>query len=265
MFQILFFLLFPLFTWSQEKVQVYFQAFENLAKEDKWEEIISRGMEALQEAHGEDEAKICAQLTSTFFYLGNYNQALHYACRCRELSEYFDDPSLFLRALYLESALHRAQGAFAEAVQIGKTALQLYREKNLAQASLLGKIHFNLGAAYADNPLGDLELAMEHYNQAFLCFQIGESDWIRTSIRLGKVYLLQRKFDLTQHIIDQIAPLIQTERIAMQLDYLNAQLLLALDNKDKAFEAAQAGLAKAKTLNAKEDEMRFISLLQKTI
>ncbi len=266
MLQIIFFLLFSLFSWAEEpKIHAYFQAFETLAKEEKWEEILSRGTETLQEAQGADEAKICAQLTSTSFYLGDYNQALLYARRCRELSEYFTDPSLFLRARYLESAVHRAQGDFGEAVQIGETALQIYREKNLTQISLLGKIHFNLGAAHADNPSGDLELAAEHYNQALLCFQIGEDDWIRTYIRLGKIFLLQKKFDFTQQIIDQAAPLIKTERIAMQLDYLNAQLQLALENKHKALEAAQAGLAKAKTLGAKEDEMRFTALLQKTI
>lgn len=69
--------------------------FEILAKSEKWKEIISQGTIALETAkntnRSHDEAKICAQLTSTAFYLGDYTQALIYARHCHELSEEFAD------------------------------------------------------------------------------------------------------------------------------------------------------------------------------
>ena len=86
-------------------LETHFKDFESLAKAEKWEEIFSQGMVALETARKmerlQDEAKICAQLTSTAFYLGAYIQALVYAHRCHELSERFVDPTLFVRVLYL--------------------------------------------------------------------------------------------------------------------------------------------------------------------
>src|SRR5579862_296727 len=95
-----------------EVINKYFEDFETLAKSEKWKEILSQGTAALKAAETagrtNDQAKICAQLTSTTFYLGDYTLALKYANRCHELSQEFVDPSLFIRALYLESAVHRA-------------------------------------------------------------------------------------------------------------------------------------------------------------
>ena len=72
-------------------IENYYINFEILAKSEKWKEIISQGAIALEAAKNanrpHDEAKICAQLTSTAFYLGDYTQALMYASHCHELSE----------------------------------------------------------------------------------------------------------------------------------------------------------------------------------
>ncbi len=88
-----------------------------------------------------DEAKICAQLTSTAFYLGDYTLALKHANRCHELSEEFVDPSLFIRALYLESAVHRAlagknineqaqKRSYQLAVTTAEVAIQVYLKRD---------------------------------------------------------------------------------------------------------------------------------------
>lgn len=76
-------------------------SFEKLAKDEKWEEIISFGKIALEAANRagrkSDEANICAQLVSTSFYQGNFPSALEYAARCHKLSKEFEDPSLYIR------------------------------------------------------------------------------------------------------------------------------------------------------------------------
>lgn len=261
---------------SIETIEAYFKNFESLAKTEQWEEIISQGTMALETARKserpQDEAKICAQLTSTAFYLGDYPRALVYAHRCHELSERFVDSAFFVRALYLESAIHRAtaakndheQASYARAVQIAEEALLVYQTKGVDNRNLEGKVYFNLGAAHADNPKGDLVRAEDSYIKALECFKITQAtdDLIRTHMRLGKIYLLQKKYDLSQKIIDEVRPQIMTERLAMHADYLEAQLKFAVNDIDTAIKIAGTGLARAKALKAKEDECRLASLLQ---
>ena|SRR5579862_612515 len=262
-----------------EVINKYFEDFETLAKSEKWKEILSQGTAALKAAETagrtNDQAKICAQLTSTTFYLGDYTLALKYANRCHELSQEFVDPSLFIRALYLESAVHRAlagkntneqaqQKSYQLAVTTAEEAMQVYLKEAVDREHLKGKVYFNLGAAHADNPKGDLEKAANCYAAALACFKNVHAvdDSIRTSIRLGKVYLLQKKYDLSQEIINKVRPQIASERIAMQTDYLEAQLKFALNDSPNALKIANIGLARAKILGAKEDEFRFNSLIE---
>jgi len=260
-------------------IEVYFKDFEGLSKSEKWEEIISKGTIALEVAkkanRSQDEAKICAQLTSTAFYLGDYNQALIYANRCHSLSEEFVDSSLLLRALYLESAVHRAlaakcneeqaqESSYLRAVEIGEEAASIYSKKDVENINLQGKIYFNLGAAHADNLKGDLKKAVDCYSIAIECFKNTNAmdDVIRTSIRLGKVYLLQKNYDLTQQVLDEVRSSISSERISMQADYLEAQLKLATNEIEYAIKIAIEGLETAKSLGAKEDVLRFKALLE---
>lgn len=259
-------------------IEAYFKNFDRLAETEKWEEIIYQGKTALEAARiaerSQDEAKICAQLTSTAFYLGDYPQAFVYASRSRELSEKFEDPAPFVRALYLESALYRANGAknnqeqesYLRAVQIAEEALFICQTKSI-DGNLRGKVYFNLGAAHADNPKGDLLKAEESYAKALECFKIAEAtdDLIRTSIRLGKVYLLQKKYELSQRIIDEVRSRTMTERLAMHADYLEAQLKFAVHEIDQAIKIGRAGLSRARALGAKEDERRLVSFLQSII
>lgn len=256
-------LLIPLMAGHAES---YLDRFESLAKAEEWEEIIAEGTIALEQAkkegHLQDEAKICAQLTSSAFYLGDYAQALIYAKLCHELAEEFIDPTLYIRALYLESAICRAFTDFTKAVELVEGAIQIYADKRLDNANLQGKLYFNLGAAHADNPKGDLIEAEKCYSKALECFTTPD-DLIRTRIRLGKVYLLEQKIDLAQQAIGAVRPQITTERLAMHADYLEAQIQLALNNIETATQFGKTGLIRAKALGAKEDELRFTSLLEK--
>ena len=260
---------------SIHMIETYFKNFESLARSEQWKEILFQGTMALEAARKsdrpQDEAKICAQLTSTAFYLGDYDQALIYANRCHELSEKFEDPALSVRALYLESAVHRAfagkngqQMSYIRAVQIAEEALLTYQRKGVDDNNLQGKVYFNLGAAHADNPEGDLAKAGIAYAKALQCYTATDAtdDLIRTSIRLGKVYLLQKRYDLTEKMINEVRPQITTERLAMHVDYLEAQLKIAMNDTEGAIKIAKTGLTRAQALGAKEDESRFISLLQ---
>jgi tetratricopeptide (TPR) repeat protein len=255
-------------------LETYFKNFESLTKSEDWHGILSQGSLALEAARRaqrpQDEARIYAQLTSTAFYLGDYDQALVYANHCHELSEKFEDPALFVRALYLESAVHRAtagknggQASYMRAVQIAEEALLVFQAKGIENNNLLGKIYFNLGAAHADNPKGDLVKAEMAYLRANQCYTAANAndDLIRTSIRLGKIYLLQKRHDLTEKVIHEVRPQIATERLKMHVDYLEAQFKIATNDIEEAIKIAKAGLARSQTLGAKEDGLRFVSLL----
>lgn len=265
---------------ADNTIETYFNNFKILVKSEDWKEILSQGSIALEIAkkldRKQEEALICAELTSTAFYLGEYPKALEYAQRCHELSASFKDISLFIRALYLESAIYRAlsskaitqqtqQTYYLLAVTTAEKAASLYSEKNLDEMNLKGKVYFNLGAAHADNPKGDLTKAQICYFTALECFKSIPStdDIIRTSMRLGKVYLLKQNYEDTQKILDDMRPLISNNRLAMQADYLEAQLNLALNDLENAKLFALSGLNKAKTLNAKEDLLRLETLLEK--
>lgn len=261
-------------------IETYFKNFEILSKSEKWEDIIAQGAVALDVAKKSnrysDEAKISAQLTSTAFYMGNYDQALIFATRCHELAEKFEEPYLFIRALYLESAVHRAlaakekdekaqQACYLLAVEICEKASSVYSKMDIKNLPLKGKIFFNLGAAHADNPKGCLDRAESCYIIALECFKGSNAteDVIRTSLRLGKIYLLQNQFDRCQQILNEMRPLISYERISMQADYLEAQLKFAMNDFNEALRIASTGLEKARILGAKEDELRLSSLLHK--
>lgn len=263
---------------NTDSIESYFKNFKHLSESEQWKEIISQGSIALEAAKTSkrfsDEARICAQLTSTAFYMGDYHQALLYATRCHELAEKFDDPSLFIRSLYLESAIHRAlaakeveenarQTSYLLAINVCEKAADLYSRTHIDNINLKGKIYFNLGAAHADNPKGRLEKAEECYAIAVECFKKTKAvdDVIRTTLRLGKVYLLQSNYGRCQQMLNEVRPLISIERLSMHADYLEAQLKFALKDFDGARRIAIIGLEKAKTLGAKEDELRLASLL----
>lgn len=276
----------PSYVSSEVKIQAkkdciesYFAHFESLAQSEKWNEILSQGAVALEAAtksrRTQEAALICAQLTSTAFYQGDYPQALTYANLCRKLSESVIDFSLLTRALYLESATHRAlagknkelktqQELYRQAIKTAQEAAHIYHSQAISDPKLKGKIFFNMGAAYADNPQGDLQKAVDCYLSALQCFKESEATQsaVRTQIRLAKAYLLQEKYTLTQELLDELRPEIKSQRIAMQADYLEAQLQLARQQVDQAKATAQRGLMRAVALGAKEDGQRLNALLQ---
>ena len=264
---------------NEDTIESYFEDFEILSDVGNWSEIFEKGVRALdisrKESRIKDQAKICAQLTLAAFYQGNYDMILKYAKICRDLSEEFVDPALFIQSLYLESAANRAlasksnneklqQAYFLKAIKAAEDALELYQLKGLSCDVLKGKIYYNLGAAYADNPRGNLDMAAHFYSIALQAFENAKDleNQMRVQLRLGKVYLLQKSFEYTQRTIDKARALISNKKILMHSDYLEAQLKLAMNDFVEAVKIAEIGLEKARSFDLKEDEERFISLLQ---
>lgn len=265
---------------EEHLIDSYLSSSEILAIMAQWDALVSEGTRALQEVATsgrlKDEAKICAQLTSISFYQGNYAKALEYANRCHELSESLEDFSLFLRTLCFESAIHRAlagrqtdemarQMAYSHAIKIAEEAALAYDVKGLDNPILRGKIYFNWGAAHADNPKGDLTQARACYLLALHNFKYvnATDDMIRTMVRLGKIHLLLKEYSSVEEIIREVRSQGLGLRVAMHVEYLEAELKYSIMDYSGAVQFVKRGLALAEELGAKEDQCRLQELLQK--
>jgi len=80
---------------------------------------------------------------------------------------------------------------------------------------------------------------------------------------LGKVYLLQKNYSAVENIIHAIRSQTSSDRLSMQVDYLESQLKLAVGDYTGAIQIAKMGISRAEKLGAKEDQHRFALLLQK--
>jgi len=264
---------------SGDIIEGFFKSLEISPNKGNWSELFLKGIRALEVSRKEgrikDEAKICAQLASISFYQDNYDKALEYVKMCHDLSDEFVETDLFIQVLYLESAINRAlarkcndenlqQEYYLKAVKVAENAIKLYETNGVDSETLKGKIYFNLGAVYADNPRGSLDKAIQSYSEALRAFENANDieNQMKTQLRLGKVYLLQKSFEYTQKAIDKVRSLISNKRILINSDYLEAQLKLAINDFDEAIKIAEAGLEEARSLDLKEDEKRFTALLK---
>ena len=149
----------------------------------------------------------------------------------------------------------RARGEFSTAKAIAHLALPL------SNGEMKGKVLFNLGAAEAEDPQGDLGAAEAAFKEAIELFSC-ELDRQRCAIRLGKIYLLRGAIGSTRSLLEEIVPQIQNERIGMHASYLAAQMEKAEGNREKAKEIAQGALESARKLGAKKDAERIEKLLE---
>lgn len=216
---------------------LYTHDFPSLRDACNWSEIVRQGEEAAAEIHG--------QLASSYFYQGDYENAKKHALLSKE-----KEP---LHSLYLLSAVARAEGDFLLAKSLALEALPF------AAGELKAKILFNLGAACADDPEGDLAEALQCYQEALSLFEC-PLDRQRTLIRLSKVFLLQGQIEEAERLI-QFAP--SNDRIAVHAGYLKAQIKQAQGNPDEARRIASEALDQALSLGAKQDAKRIQEFLEK--
>ncbi|GAB4238562.1 MAG: hypothetical protein Tsb0021_18280 [Chlamydiales bacterium] len=270
------------------EVFIFSSQFEQLAKREDWGMIVRLGKEALSVALDKDKARISAILASNAFYLGEYFEVKNYAYECITAADQCNDHILYVRGLYLCSAAERALGAdikekenqrnhFQEAINLTHEALKLYDSFNLNEEALKGKIYFNLGAAHADDPEGDLLKALDSYKKAKLSFEntlekkqfskhaddsVIRNDIVRTTIRIGTVQLHLEQWDELKELIAGQRKITHPLRTEMHLDYLEAKFLKAQKRFEEAKTVIFNGKEKALKLNAKKDLTRFELLFE---
>lgn len=246
----------------------YFQRYEALSIEGNWSQMIKEGEFVLLDLE-EKKSAIAADLASTHFYLGNYDLACEYATIAYESSKPLVDQTLKIRACYLKSSAYRGLGGkekdlekqrafFEKAIELCREAISIASEGH----PLTGKIYYNLAAAYADNPNPSLEFAKQYYEEALSCFEPGSENFIRTLIRMGKIRLLQKELGAVGELIEQARSYPVSNRISLQIDYLEAQFLKEIGELDAAYRMARIALKKAEALSAKQDVFRVKELLR---
>jgi len=234
----------------------YFETFAQLREKEAWAEIAILGEESLRgNPSSEEAARIHGHLASSYFYLGQFAPAERHARACYETACRLRNPDEQAHGLYLLSATARARGEFAVAKAIAHLALPLAAGETRAKAL------FNLGAAEAEDPQGDLAAAEAAYREAASLFECGE-DRARCNIRLGKIHLLRGDLSSARALIESTLSTIQNERIRMHATYLVAQIEKGEGNLERAKESGEKALAAAMRLGAKKDAERIRSFLE---
>jgi tetratricopeptide (TPR) repeat protein len=249
-------------------VNTYLNSYPKLSEKEDWVSIIKLGEEALNAGKiaSKKKALIHADLASTYFYLGNYATGEIHTLSSLDLSESLKCKDSLIRSLYLLSAHKRAIGntenkeAFIEAQTLIEKALHLIDSKTSVQ--LKGKVYFNAGAAYADDPKGNLELAVHYYSKAISCFQkshhIDSSH--RSSIRLGKALLLKGDVDASIKLADDIQEQECSLKTLTHLLYLKAQISIEDAQLKEAKKHIKKGIKIASEQDLTVEKSRFILL-----
>lgn len=254
----------------------YLIHFDQLKKNENWIEIIQLGSQALLDPFISlnQKAKIHAQLASCSFYLGDYENCLSHAQNCLSLSEKLDDSSLVIRAFYLLSAHKRAEGNqyleinpklskhyFEEARSLIDQALE--HLNYCSDDFMKAKVLFNAAAADSDDPYGNLERAIERYQKAIEIYTSlrAYDDVARASIRLAKVYLLQKRYKDLLCILKGIDVVSLPLKTKVHYQYLEAQYYASLQQPEKAKSILQEAIETAENLKMETDLKRLEALM----
>lgn len=232
------------------------QSFTTLRKND-WNRVIELGKKALEE---NPDPKIHARLASSYFYLGKYQDMKKHIDLCLEESLDADSEELLIRSLYLLSAYHRSQGAFAEARSVSKKALSKARQLN--NIYLIIKSLFNAGAAEQDDPHGNYEQAKDYFEEAIALSEPHDIMTHRVLIRLGRAYLNTNCLQGSVAIIEKLSKEKLSPRNHVHYRALVARVAYAKQNHTEAAKELDLALQEARTLKMERDVKRIETLKQ---
>lgn len=228
------------FTLNISYLDNFFSKIDELKEEANWKHIILLGQQALEDKNSTltQRGTIHATLSSSCFYLGEYDLGMEHAKKCQLVGEYLDDSNQIIRGLYLISAHKRAE---ANLCKEPEEQQKLFKEAQLeiqkafkhfnscTDHFVKAKALFNGAAAAADAPDGKLEIAVKWFRKAMDIFLKLEKydDYNRTAIRLAKVALLLNNNKGCHQILNSIQQDNLTQKTTVHYMLIKAQYLIA--------------------------------------
>lgn len=106
--------------------------------------------------------KILSMISQTYHKLGQYDPALHYAERTRDLVSRLNNLEAYAESLIMLGATHREKEQYDQAFALFQEAQRIIHQVNAQQE--LSEISYNLASLFVKT--GNLEEANKHYMQA---------------------------------------------------------------------------------------------------
>ncbi|MDF2550583.1 MAG: hypothetical protein K0S07_1650 [Chlamydiales bacterium] len=261
---------------------LYFDQVTKWQKEDNWPPIIAHGEKALAEmdhylqplqALIQKEIVIHADLSSIYFYQGQFEEALKQARKCFGLATINNDLSFELKGLYLMSANYRALAGKAENPKI---AAKLYKkaisycedavdlmDKSSASNFFKSKVWFNMGSAQSEYPKGSLRKAKQAFEESIQLLRPTEhpDEIARSYIRLCRIAIKGKDYKEAERLLLKIEPLTRRERTLMQLESLKALYLFEMGRLDLAYQVAKKARERSDRLKARQNREQITKLL----
>lgn len=244
---------------SQKKQ--FFEQYAQLKKQENWRDIIELGNQALSiDLTDTQKALVCNRLTSCYFYLGQYADALESSKIAFSNAKASGDIEQQARAIYLISAVYRAQKNKEESRKYIDTALK-FTNKNISDFTK-AKIYFNAGALEQDldnNP----EKASKSYSIAMSYFEPGSDDYARTAIRNIRCFLELGKISIAKLESERLTIDPNTKTFVHFLQ-LKSKIDIAQERYGEAYQRASQALEIAKAKDMTQEVERLKSLISDT-
>lgn len=246
---------------SEQLVDWLLQNGSKMKQEGCWQTYIQLGTQGMQEAAAQsryqERVRIAMDVSSMYFYLGDYDDCRKLAEEASNYAHEHEDWDGYVSSLSLLSGVARAQG-HKEAIDYAEKGMEVLQKQRSVDPYLEAKTLYNLGAALSDVGEPDLDRARVALVKSYALYHYLNNPYeiVRSGLRLARIDYLDGDYDRALTVIRSIEPLIEGARSQMLYHFMLAKIHHRKKNWGKARAEALESLALADRLNAKVDGER---------
>jgi tetratricopeptide (TPR) repeat protein len=237
-----------------------------LKKEGCWQSHITLSKKGMEEADKQrryrEKTEIALQVSSSYFYLGDYKTSRILAEEAGSYAQKHEFRKETIESLYLRSGIARAEGR-KEAVDLARQALTQLETHRPDDRYLRAKIYYNLGAAYSDGAEPNLSKARETLLKSNELYHTLNNHYeiVRSGLRLARVDYLKKDYIKALATIQSVEVYLETPRSSMLYHFAMAKILSRLKKWRQAKTEVLQALSLAGSLGASVDQKRAEQLL----